>query len=69
MQLAPGVNVTVMQVNVSQVPAIVVNEDEYVNANIIPMGQIVKNVYLFIMMHHGDEPHRRMFMSANVSNN
>lgn len=58
-----------MQANVSQVPAIAASVVEYVNASTLPTGLIVKNVYHFITMLHGDEPHQRMYMSANVSKN
>lgn len=39
----------------------------YANASISPMDPTVRNACHSTMMHHGDVPHRRMCMNANVS--
>lgn len=44
-----------------------VNEQEFVNVNILLMDLIVKNVYHSTMMHLGDEQHLKMFTNARVS--
>lgn len=44
-----------------------VNERGFASASISPMVKTVKSVCHSTMMHHGDEPHRKMYTSVNVS--
>lgn len=43
------------------------NEHGFASVSISPMVKTVKNVCHSTMMHHGDEPHQKMYTNVNVS--
>lgn len=43
------------------------NGHGFASVSISPMAKTVKSVCHFTMMHHGEEPHQKMYTNVNVS--